>query len=145
MQTNETKMFTSNFYQYFGPGRISIARGAPRGMSGFKVYRKLNPGSWFRDAEFYNDEALFRAKYFNEVLKPLNPQQIWNELQSLVSGQGHPPVLLCHENIHKPGQWCHRRMVADWFENELGILVPEKPVQSKAPANDRQPSLLDAL
>ncbi len=84
----------------------------------------------------------FQAKYFNEILKPLNPQQVWNELQNLVIGQGHPPVLLCHENISKPGQWCHRRMAALWFEQELGIAVPEMVMQPK-PAKLTEPSLFD--
>ncbi len=142
MQPQENLMFTSSFYQYSGAGRISIARGAPRGMGGFKIYRKLNPGSWFHDAEFYNNQAAFQKKYFDEILKPLNPNQVWNELQSLVAGQGHPPVLLCHENISKPGQWCHRRMVSLWFERELGIVVPEMVMQPK-PAKQKEPSLFD--
>ncbi len=142
MPTSKPQMFTSNFYQYSGPGRISIARGAPRGMGGFKIYRKLNPGSWFHDAELNNNQALFQEKYFNDILKPLNPEQVWDELQKLVVGQEHPPVLLCHENISKSGQWCHRRMAADWFEKELGIVVPELQVQA-TPAKQNQPSLFD--
>lgn len=27
--------------------------------------------------------------------------------------------------ICRPGQQCHRRNVAEWFEHELGIVVPE--------------------
>lgn len=138
MQLLATTMFTSSFFQYSGPGRISIARGAPRGMEGFKVYRKLNPGSWFREPEFYNDQERYRERYFSEILAPLNPQHVWDELQRLVAGQGHPPVLLCYENISKPGQWCHRRMVASWFEQHLGMVVPELQI-AKPPSS--QPAL----
>ncbi|MCL6442574.1 MAG: DUF488 domain-containing protein, partial [Alicyclobacillus sp.] len=35
---------------------------------------------------------------------------------------GENAVLLCYE---KHNDWCHRRMVADWFEKELGVVVPE--------------------
>jgi uncharacterized protein (DUF488 family) len=29
---------------------------------------------------------------------------------------------LCHE---KAGEFCHRRLIADWLNRELGIEVPE--------------------
>ncbi|EDP8947924.1 hypothetical protein IDN71_003483 [Salmonella enterica] len=32
------------------------------------------------------------------------------------------PVLLCWE---KPGEFCHRQLVARWFRRELGIAVEE--------------------
>jgi hypothetical protein len=35
---------------------------------------------------------------------------------------GDDAILLCYE---KPGEHCHRRLVADWLEMELGIQVPE--------------------
>jgi hypothetical protein len=39
---------TSSFRTYTGPGRISIARFAPRGHpAGYRVYSKLAPGPWF--------------------------------------------------------------------------------------------------
>lgn len=65
----------------------------------------------------------YRKKYFIEVLGKLDAQQAWDELHRLT--HPHEPVLLCWEVLDKPGQWCHRRMVAEWFEKELGITVPE--------------------
>ncbi|EDW8799046.1 TPA: hypothetical protein G8N45_002632 [Salmonella enterica] len=32
------------------------------------------------------------------------------------------PVLMCWE---KPGEFCHRQLVARWFRRELGISVEE--------------------
>ncbi|EDN5140815.1 hypothetical protein GTT80_003834 [Salmonella enterica] len=32
------------------------------------------------------------------------------------------PVLMCGE---KPGEFCHRQLVARWFRRELGIAVEE--------------------
>jgi hypothetical protein len=34
-------------------------------------------------------------------------------------------VLLCYEDITKPGKWCHRRMFAQWWEDQTGIHVPD--------------------
>lgn len=41
---------------------------------------------------------------------------------------GPDVVLLCYE---KPGQFCHRRLVAEWFEQELGLVVPELEIKLK--------------
>ena len=39
-------MKTSSFFSYTGPGRISIARFAPRGTpAGVRVYKRLAPGT----------------------------------------------------------------------------------------------------
>ena len=32
-------------------------------------------------------------------------------------------VLLCFENLAKPGLWCHRTMFAEWWTGETGELV----------------------
>lgn len=34
-------------------------------------------------------------------------------------------VLLCFEDLGKPGLWCHRTMFAEWWTGETGELVPE--------------------
>lgn len=34
-------------------------------------------------------------------------------------------VLLCYEDLAKPGEWCHRRMFAAWWEEKTGDPVPE--------------------
>lgn len=45
-------------------------------------------------------------------------------------------VLLCFEDIRKPGLWCHRRMFAEWFERKTGVVIdeleePESPTVRK--------------
>lgn len=58
------------------------------------------------------------AKYdplFAAILAKLDPAQLAHDL-------GDNAVLLCWE---KPGERCHRRLVADWFEQHLGLVVPE--------------------
>jgi hypothetical protein len=50
-----------------------------------------------------------------EILAKLDPAEIYQTL-------GENAVLLCWE---KPGDACHRRLVAEWFERCLGVEVPE--------------------
>jgi hypothetical protein len=123
-------MFTSNYWNYTGPGCIAISRGIPRNIpAGFRIYRALAPGAWFSQEPYCSDEALYRQRYFDEILKLLNAARVYEQLRTLAGD--HAPVLLCWEHLDKEGQWCHRRMAAEWFEAELGISVPEyKPASA---------------
>lgn len=135
-------MQTSNFWNYTQPGRIVISRGFPRNLGeGYKLYRALNPGRWFNDPALTGNQAKFREKYFDEILKPLNPRQVYDHLHKIV--EGHEPVLLCWEDVTKPDQWCHRRMVAEWFEDQLGVIVPEYVPVKKPKASSKQASLFE--
>ncbi len=61
---------------------------------------------------------------FESILGQLDAQTEWERLHELADG--HEPVLLCFERPPlSPNNWCHRRMVAGWFGNELGHEVPE--------------------
>jgi len=91
------------------PRAVAISVGVPR---------------WFRGRRF---EALAPTRdmlkmppgeydlRFAEILSKLDPQKVWDEL-------GEDAILLCWE---KPGDPCHRRTVAAWFEEHLGKEVPE--------------------
>jgi hypothetical protein len=136
-------MQTSNFWNYTGSGRIIISRGFPRNLGeGYRLYRALNPGTWFNSEEYKCCEAKFRERYFREILKPLNPQKVYDHLHELA--KGHEPVLLCWEkDPSQPDEWCHRRMVAEWFEEHLGVKVPEYVVAKKPKAKSKQASLFE--
>ena len=114
-------MKTASYFSYFGPGRIGISRGTPRHCpAGYRLYRPLAPR---RDMLQLPYEA-FREIYLREILAPLDPETVVTELQRL-AGE-HEPVLLCFEKppltVHN---WCHRRIVAGWFRESLGLQVPE--------------------
>lgn len=113
-------MKTSSFFLYDGPGRISISRAAPRNsVAGFRVFKLLAPGPWFNSVPRDVYERLYA-----EQLAELNAQAVWDRLHILTDG--HEPVLLCYE---KPPftatNWCHRRLVAAWFHEQLGHSVDE--------------------
>ena len=113
-------MKTSSCRTYKGPGRIVISRSVMRGMpAGYRVFKTLAPGEYFKTATKEEYTRLFMAH-----LATLDPVEIWEKLEEL--GGGHEPVLLCFEiPPFTETNWCHRRMVADWFKKELGKTVDE--------------------
>jgi hypothetical protein len=65
------------------------------------------------DADGYTEQ------FIEKVLMPLNPHEIY----ATICGRfGDDATLLCYE---KPGDFCHRHIVAAWFKSNLGISVPE--------------------
>lgn len=116
-------MKTASFQSYTGPGRISIARYAPRNTPpGFRVYKPLAPGAWFNSVE----ERRYRELYFRQ-LAALDPATVVKQLEELAGG--HEPVLLCWErplDIAAGRTFCHRHMVAEWLQDRLGLVVSER-------------------
>ena len=112
------KIYTGNFantkkYTAAGLFPVSIALSA-RYFNG-ALYRKLNP-----DYSYMNDLESEYVPKFNQKLKNLSAKSVIKELEELSLGKD--VVLLCHE---KAGEFCHRRLVADWLNRELGIEVME--------------------
>ena len=116
-------MKTASFFEYIGPGRISIARFPPRGTpTGFRVCRALAPGAWFHSV----DEDEYRRRYA-EQLAALDLRRAWDDLHTLAGAA--EPVLLCWErkaDLAAGRVFCHRRIVARWFADALGEPVDER-------------------
>lgn len=111
------------------PGAISISLYPPKGQ-GYREYKKLAPGKkWFRSAT--RDEYL---RLFAEILMGLDPHETWDELHEIAFNHGVElgmsetdalgvePIILCFES---PGSFCHRRLVAQWFQTALGVTIEE--------------------
>ena len=116
---------TSCFSCYRGPGRIGISVGRPRGekWTEYEVYPALAPERAWLGLPYEE----YRPLYL-ERLQALDAQQVWDELHRLVPGQ--EPVLLCFEEPPLTAEnWCHRRMVAEWFRDGLGVEVAEMTLQ----------------
>ena len=114
-------MKTASYFTYRGPGRVGISVGTPRGIpAGYRMYKALAP----RRDMLHLPQAEYRILFFRDILGPLDLVQVVRDLDSLAAGT--EPVLLCFE---KPPfdtiNFCHRRMVADWFKDTLGLKVPE--------------------
>ena len=57
----------------------------------------------------------YKEKYYETVLKNLNPHSIVNTLYRI--GNGKDIILLCYET---PEKICHRKLVSEWFnKNEI--------------------------
>ena len=54
-------------------------------------------------------------EFYDKILNELDPYQVFKEL-------GENSVLLCYE---KPGQFCHRHLVAKWLMDNLNIKILE--------------------
>ncbi len=97
------------------PNAVSIAAKAPFWYKG-REYKKLAPKyGFFKKYKLDGDEEYYTKQYYKEVLDKLDPQKVYEEL-------GEDAILLCWE---KPGQFCHRHIVAKWLEKALGITIKE--------------------
>jgi hypothetical protein len=108
---------TSYFAKYRGENGISIARKSPNGFAGQK-FPALFP-SWELINMAKEGKLEEYQKAYLKKLSYLDVAKVYETLFALTDGE---PVLLCWE---KPGKFCHRRIVAEWFEKELGIKVKE--------------------
>ncbi len=114
-------MKTACYSTYRGPGRIGISIGNPRGIpAGYRMYKALAP----RRDMLQLGQAEYREFFFRDILGLLDPAQVVRDLENLVASA--EPVLMCFEKPpFTPVNFCHRRMVADWLKDTLGLNVPE--------------------
>ena len=111
---------TSNFRRAGNkPNAISIAQGTPRWFRG-KKYEPLCP-SWDLIHAKINPEEYTR-RYFDEVLNKLQPAVVLRDL-------GTDAILLCWEDS---GDFCHRRIVAQWLSSATGQEVPEMEFEPRS-------------
>jgi hypothetical protein len=108
-------MKTSCFKYYTGEMGVAICLYPPIDWSGLR-FPALEPE---RDIFFAIKNGQITQKeyeklYRENTLGRLDPQTILNMFDK--------NVLLCWED---PGEFCHRRIVAKWIEESLGIEVPE--------------------
>lgn len=100
---------------------ISGNRGKDANYRG-KCYSKLAPKLSFWKIWYDNigkipeeeNNRYYIEEYFNQVLSKLNSDEVYRELDE--------STLLCYESNE---EFCHRHIVAAWFEICLGISVPE--------------------
>lgn len=121
-----TIMKTSYFSSYKGNNGVSIALFPPKGYNG-RECKLLAPSrellDWWRftGKTGREKEEGYKRGYW-ELIKYLDPKAIFESLDK-------DAVLLCYE---KPGDFCHRRLVAKWLETKIGIKIPEIHKEKKA-------------
>jgi len=108
-------MKTSYYSYYTGNDGVSISLYPPKNWKG-KIYKPLAPTNEILSdirAGRINEEQ-YTIRYKQEVLSKLDPQVIYDIFKD--------KVLLCYET---PREFCHRKIVATWIKEELGIKVFE--------------------
>jgi len=65
------------------------------------------------------DNDTYRRKYI-ELLESRRSNKL--NLDYLLSSLPSPSYLLCYE---APGEFCHRRVFAEWVEEKCGLVIPE--------------------
>lgn len=97
------------------PNAVSIAGKSPKGYKG-RQYKKLAPKFWFfRKYKEDGDKEFYTEQYYKLVLNFLDPKKVFEDL-------GTHAIILCYE---KPGDFCHRHIVAQWLKDKLGITIEE--------------------
>ena len=120
-------MQTSYFAKkgYSNPVAISLI--VPYWFSGPK-YEKLAPTK--KLLNLYKSGVIsktdYTKQYTSETLCRLDANTVWEDLVNIA---GQDATLLCYE---RAGEFCHRRLVAKWLENELGVFVTEFGYEEKA-------------
>jgi len=98
------------------PGAVSIARFPPKWYTGARYPRLAPEPEMLRIGDW--DE--YKRRYKGEILSVLDPEEVIRDLG--VDAAAHDIVLLCFE---KDRAHCHRGLVAEWFCETMGIVVPE--------------------
>jgi len=113
---------------YFGnfknlQNAVSISQRPPWWYTGPQYKVLAPPWELVKQAHYgHLTEHGYRLEYIQTVLSKLNPREVYDHL---VITYGEDCTLLCFEDLKSPGDYCHRRIVAQWFEDSLGVEVPE--------------------
>lgn len=108
-------MKTGTFRTYKGDNGVAICLYPPLDYNGAQ-FPRLAPDrkTFFAKKAGDIDEKEYEKQYRELVLSKLNPKDIYQMFQK--------SVLLCWEDA---GDFCHRRIVADWIKEELGLEISE--------------------
>lgn len=114
------KIYTSNYARHGNnPLAIAISLTVPDWYEG-KQLEYLAPksdmvGKIRKGSANYN-----QRKYTREYLDILNARNV--NAEQLINSLPDGTLLLCYES---PGDFCHRRILADWIERKTGFIVAE--------------------
>lgn len=110
------KMRTGNFWNSQNMNnQVAISRTIPKWWRG-KWCVDLAP-PW--DLVDKWKKGLINERQYKEKYQPILDELDATESYKML---GENAILLCW---CKPGEFCHRRLVADWLEIELGVIVEE--------------------
>lgn len=108
---NEKKLRKSNIVS------IGIALYPPRWFAGPSL-KMVSPSYDI----LYNskDHEDYEKRFFSEILAHRDPKVFLSNIEKLANGKD--VALCCYE---KPGDFCHRHLVAKWMNEKLGLQIQE--------------------
>lgn len=130
-------MYTGYFakiktYEKAGLIPIAICGGIPNWYKGL-WYKKLAPkwsffNEWKNGTEHKGDNDYYIHHFNNEVLDKLSVSLVVEDLQKIANTKDTDKIILmCYE---KPGDFCHRHLVADWLTKN-GLKTIELKIRKK--------------
>lgn len=93
----------------------------------FKKWRVLR-----NEVSFEESTMFYMRHFYHEVLKNLDPNKVYNDLDN--------SVLLCYEQSY---EFCHRHIVAAWLEKNLGVKVVECEFTDDKIIERKRPDYID--
>jgi uncharacterized protein (DUF488 family) len=133
---NNMTIYTSYFakskqLEKEGVAPVCIAIGTPKWFSGIS-YKVVAPHRFMLSLS----EEKYREEY-RKILHGLSAEKVASDIKA-ITRNANKEALLCYE---KPGDCCHRRMLAYWLEKELGIEVKEYAFKERSEKKPVMPSL----
>lgn len=109
---------------YFGNLRnikvpLSISQYPPEWYDGPELKMLAPPRDLLKAAHNGLSHEDYTRIYKEQVLSKIDPRELYD---AIIEEYGDEVMLLCFE---KPGDFCHRRLVAEWFQENLNIEVAE--------------------
>lgn len=100
---------------------ISICGSAPQWYDGLQ-FKRLAPKYWFFKQWKENKDNNYYISCFNKhVLSQITPQEAYQRFVDVINAgiirenkEYDAVALICYE---KPGEFCHRHLVADWLKD----------------------------
>ena len=114
---------------------ICVALGKPRFYNAPQII-EVAPRRYMLDDKWTYEE--YTNMYLNDVLAKVNPQELIQTIQRL--SEGKDVALCCYE---KPGDFCHRHILAKWLTEKTGIEITEFGVVERKEPKYEQASLFE--
>jgi len=114
------RIYTSNYARNsYNPKAIGISFTVPEWYEGERL-KKLAPMKAMINTFNRKKDAYMERQYSQRYISLLRSRNI--NASTLLSELPEGSILLCYE---PPGEFCHRRVLAEWIEYHTGVHIPE--------------------